>query len=171
MERRGHAGLRARVRDIDRALDELRVIGTPQETRRRSHDGDDHDHEWGLIGVAGRSLARLFAWGAQDAVLYRLTQWLDPRGKRSLQLLAQQAVVILARLRVSAVAEAANLRPDMPEVGTGRPGRSAAPACGRRRRPAAVNAGGGAAALNTARVRSIVDRGRDPALDTRCLRR
>jgi len=108
--------------DIDRALDELRVIGTPQEMADLQ-DGDDHDDEWGLIWVAGRSLARLFAWGARDAVLYRLTQWLDPRGKRSLQLLAQQAVVTLAGLRVSAVAEAANLRPDMPEVGTGRPGR------------------------------------------------
>jgi hypothetical protein len=108
--------------DIDRALDELRVIGTPQEMADLQ-DGDDHDDEWDLIWVAAQSLARLFAWGARDAVLYRLTEWLDPRGKRSLQLLAQQAVIILAGLRVSAVAEAAVLRPDTYEVDTGRPGR------------------------------------------------
>jgi hypothetical protein len=108
--------------DIDRALDELRVIGTPQETADLQ-DGEDHDDKWELIWVAAQSLARLFAWGARDAVLYRLTEWLDPRGKRSLQLLAQQAVIILAGLRVSAVAEAAVLRPDTSEVDTGRPGR------------------------------------------------
>src|SRR5690349_4347346 len=108
--------------DIDRTLDELRVIGTPQEAQEL-FDGEDHDDEWGLVWVAGQSLARLFAGRARDAVLCRLTEWLGPRNKRSLQLLAQQAVVVLAGLRVSALAAEPTRHATSAPAGQGRPGR------------------------------------------------
>jgi len=84
--------------DLDKALEELRIIGTPQER----FDLDDDDAEWGLIFVAGLSLAKLFARGAHRAVIELLEDWLGRR-RQSLTLLSVQAVLLMADLRVSAV--------------------------------------------------------------------
>jgi hypothetical protein len=84
--------------DLDKALEELRIIGTPQERFDLAED----DAEWDLIWIAGLSLAKLFATGAHHAVIELLENWLGRR-RQSLTLLSVQAVVLMADLRVSAV--------------------------------------------------------------------
>jgi hypothetical protein len=94
-------GLDLGRRDLTKALDELRIIGTPQE---RS-DLDDSADDWDLIWIAGLSLAKLFARGAHHDVVELLEGWLGRR-RESLTLLSVQAILLMAGLRVSAVESA-----------------------------------------------------------------
>ncbi len=102
-------------RSVEASLDELRIIGTPQELDDRSplNKAALAQHK-DLIWVAGLSIARLFATGARHPVLTRLSHWIERREyperrgrpeRKSLQLLALQAVLLMADLRVFSLSE------------------------------------------------------------------
>jgi hypothetical protein len=99
-------GLDLGRRDVALALDELRIIGTPQEARELT-DSRLSSSEEQLIWIAGQGIARLFATGAHDQVVAQLSDWIGARRRRrSLYLLAVQAIVYLAHLSVSQVGRA-----------------------------------------------------------------
>lgn len=106
-------------RSVETSLEELRIIGTPQELDDRIPDDEatlknrDLNHR-DLIWAAGRSIALLFATGAQHAVLTRLSHWIERREhperdgrppRESLRRLALQTVILMADLKVSALSE------------------------------------------------------------------
>ena len=85
--------------------------------RRRDVPAHERAQVWDLRWVAGFSIARLFAIGGGDDVLEQLAQWLRHE-RKSVRELAQQAVVIMAELKMSAVRA---------EAGGGQHGTPAAP--------------------------------------------
>jgi hypothetical protein len=112
-------GYLAMHRSVDTSLEELRVIGTPQELDDRTLNDKEtletqkFDHG-DLIWAAGRSIALLFATGAQHNILTLLSHWVqrkdypECRGNpshKSLQRLALHAVILMADLKVSALSE------------------------------------------------------------------
>jgi hypothetical protein len=84
--------------DLKKALDELRILGTPQERFELDGSAD----EWTLVQISGLSLATLFARGAHNEVVALLESWLGRR-RQSLSLLSVQAIVYMAGLSVSAI--------------------------------------------------------------------
>jgi hypothetical protein len=85
-------GLDFGLATIDETLEELRILGTPQEMTT----GDDLDDDgWDLVFVAGSSIARLFSRGAERPVVRVLERWIR-HDRSSLRLLAIQAVLLLA---------------------------------------------------------------------------
>lgn len=96
-------GYEVGLRAIEQTLDELRIIGTPQELEDVANLAPfARTQTWDLVWVAGLSIARLFANGAQHIVLEYLLYWLrHPR--RSLRQLALQAIVLIADLKMSIV--------------------------------------------------------------------
>ena len=112
---------------LAKSLDDLRVIGTPWELRKID-DVPAHERAqvWGLRWVAGFGIARLFAIGGGDDVLEQLALWLGHE-RKSVRELAQQAVVIMADLKMWAVRA---------EAGGGHGGRGAT--TGRERWPVAL---------------------------------
>jgi hypothetical protein len=80
-------------RRIDEALEELRVLGTPSESREPLDDGED----WDVIWIAGYSVAKLLAFGKVTEVLACLRKWLDSE-RISLRRLALQSLVHLTNL-------------------------------------------------------------------------
>ncbi|PPK71154.1 hypothetical protein V5P93_003018 [Actinokineospora auranticolor] len=80
--------------DISRALEELRVLGTPSELRPVLEDWQDS----ALVEVAAGSLANLLAFGAVKPVLAKLAEW-SGGDRQSLRELALRAVLELVRLR------------------------------------------------------------------------
>ncbi|MGH3973162.1 MAG: hypothetical protein ACRDS9_07540, partial [Pseudonocardiaceae bacterium] len=96
-------GYEVGLRAIEQTLDELRIIGTPQELEDVTNLAPlARAQTWDLVWVAGHSIARLFANGAQHIVLEYLLYWLrHPR--QSLRQLALQTIVIIADLKMSVV--------------------------------------------------------------------
>ena len=102
-------------RSVETSLDELRIIGTPEELHDRSPlNKAALDRHRDLVWVAGLSIARLFATGAWHPVLDRLSHWIErrehpERGGRpertSLYQLALQTVLQMACLRVFSLSE------------------------------------------------------------------
>ncbi len=100
------------ARDVEKALEELRVLGTPWEAERyrkiqqSSQDGRRRafalKHEEQVFHDAGSGVTWLFRIGAHRQVLEKLAQWMDD-GRRSVRLLALQAVIYMMGVRVSAV--------------------------------------------------------------------
>lgn len=110
------------LRSIEKTLDELRIIGTPQETEDVVDLPEPlRSQTWDLVWVAGLSIARLFANGARDVVLDYLRYWLE-HPRQSLRQLALQTVVIMAGLRMSSVAERRPLGPGAADRVPDRPG-------------------------------------------------
>lgn len=96
-------GLEVGQREVAAALDELRVIGTPWELLDiEDVTAEGRPQVWDLRWVSGLGVARLFANGAYMEVLTRLDGWLRHQ-RKSVRQLAQQAVVVIAELRMSAV--------------------------------------------------------------------
>ncbi|MGW3959258.1 hypothetical protein ACWED2_05510 [Amycolatopsis sp. NPDC005003] len=58
---------------VDETLEELRVLGTPSESREPLDEGDD----WDVVWIAGYSVAKLLAFGRVTEVLDCLRRWLD----------------------------------------------------------------------------------------------
>jgi hypothetical protein len=58
---------------VDDTLEELRVLGTPSESREPLDEGDD----WDVVWIAGYSVAKLLAFGRVTEVLDCLRRWLD----------------------------------------------------------------------------------------------
>jgi len=106
-------------RSIETSLEELRIIGTPQELEKRTPPDEttrnsQNQNHYDLIWAAGRSIALLFATGAQDAILARLSHWIERREypeerghppRESLQRLALQTVILMADLKVAQLSE------------------------------------------------------------------
>ena len=87
--------------DLDDALVELRVLGTPQELDPGTGGDEAIYAEHGeVIWAAGTSLARLLATGAHHPVLDRLVRWTHHGQRRSVQLLALQTGLLLVGLRL-----------------------------------------------------------------------
>jgi hypothetical protein len=102
-------GLDIGHRDLATAMDELRIIGTPDE--RAFGMEDSTEDEWGLIWIAGQSLTKLFATGAHNQVLAQLREWLGQR-RESLYRLVVQSVLLMAALRVSGISQAGSISAD-----------------------------------------------------------
>jgi hypothetical protein len=94
-------GLDLGLQNLPVALEELRILGTPQEQAELDADAE----QWGLLYVAGLSLTRLFATGAHHQVVALVTEWLGRR-RQSLYLLAVQTILLMVDLRVSQVGRA-----------------------------------------------------------------
>ncbi|MGH3773278.1 MAG: hypothetical protein ACRDRW_18095 [Pseudonocardiaceae bacterium] len=102
-------------RSVETSLDELRIIGTPQELDDQSPlDKAALDQHKDLIYIAGLSIARLFATGARHPVLARLSHWIERRehperpgrlDRKSLHQLARQTVFLMVSLRVWSLSE------------------------------------------------------------------
>lgn len=91
------------LRSVEKSLDELRVIGTPQELVEVAElSPHDRAQVWDLRWITELSVARLFASGARHEILVQLREWLNDR-RQSVRQLAQQAVVVMAELKMSAV--------------------------------------------------------------------
>jgi hypothetical protein len=84
-------GLDLGLTSIEESLEELRILGTPQERDDGGLDLDGSD----LLFVAGRSIARLFSQGAERSVVRALERWIAHE-RSSLRLLATQAVLLMA---------------------------------------------------------------------------
>lgn len=80
---------------VEESLEELRVLGTPSERQSALEDGDFDDHA--LVGIAGYSIAKLFAFGASEVVLDHLLRWISGT-RMSLRALAQSAMRQLVTL-------------------------------------------------------------------------
>lgn len=92
------------LRSVASTLDELRILGTPQEaTSLVVLDPQLSDDDREMLWTSARSLARLFGRGAHRAVLDQLERWIVARGRWSLRLLAQQTVVYLVMLRMASI--------------------------------------------------------------------
>jgi hypothetical protein len=100
------------ARNPHRALEELRVLGTPWEARRYHRLETSTSkarkrnlalrHEAAVYHAAGWGVAGLFSFGAHQEVLDQLQEWIaDPR--RSVRLLAYQAVIYVMELSVARV--------------------------------------------------------------------
>ena len=104
------------LHDVAAALDELRIIGTPQERTdlRKLTSRTAIEQELDLIWVAGLSLAYLFVNGPSQQVLSTLEGW-NQNARLSLRDLAAQAVILVADVKVAAIG-----RPDAgtPDFGT-----------------------------------------------------
>jgi hypothetical protein len=99
--------------DLPVTLDELRVLGTPGETRDlEAIESRSVQQNWySLLFAAGLSIARLFATGAHDPILHQLDQWIrHPR--LSVRKVAVQAVVLMAVMRVSSLGRAEHVDTD-----------------------------------------------------------
>jgi hypothetical protein len=96
---------------IEKALPELRVIGTPDELYNvRQLPPNKRTIAWDLRWASGQSVARLFANGHSHTIATTLHEWLiHPRV--SVRLLARQTVVVLAEMRMSVVVEPPAGRP------------------------------------------------------------
>jgi hypothetical protein len=102
-------------RSVDKSLDELRIIGTPQERKDQSPiDKAVLDQHEDLRWAAALSIARLFATGARLPVLARLSHWIERREyperhrqseRKSLQRLALQTVTLMADIKVRLLSE------------------------------------------------------------------
>jgi hypothetical protein len=102
-------------RSVDKSLDELRIIGTPQERKDQSPlDKVTLDQHEELRWAAALSIARLFATGARHPVLARLSHWIERREypesqrqseRKSLQRLALQTVILMADVKVRLLSE------------------------------------------------------------------
>jgi hypothetical protein len=113
-------GLEIGLASLSKSLDELRVIGTPWELLERPEvPAHQHAQIWDLRWVAGYGIARLFATGGSDAVLEQLALWLRHE-RKSVRELAQQAVVIIADLKMWAVRAEAGGGHGGPGATTGR---------------------------------------------------
>jgi hypothetical protein len=103
-----------------KSLNELRIIGTPWELLElRDVLPEDRAQLRDLRWVAGFSIARLFAIGGGDNVLEQLAQWLRHE-RRSVRLLAQEAVLYMAHLKMWAVGAQAGEGYVGPAATTGR---------------------------------------------------
>ena len=113
-------GLEFGLVSLAKSLDDLRVIGTPWELLEMD-DVPAHERAqvWDLRWVAGFSIARLFAIGGDDDVLEQLALWLRHE-RKSVRELAQQAVVMMAVLKMSAVRVEAGGQHGAPAATTGR---------------------------------------------------
>lgn len=100
------------AREVDKTLDELRVLGTPGESDRfREIEQSDQDgrrrafalrHENEVFNAAASGMVWLFRIGAHRQVLDALALWmLHPR--RSVRWLALQSVIYMMKVRVAAV--------------------------------------------------------------------
>lgn len=99
------------LRSIERTLDELRIIGTPQEIEDVVGLAEPlRSQTWDLVWVAGLSIARLFANGAREIVLEYLRYWLE-HPRQSLNQLALQTVVIMADLRMTSAPDRRQVNP------------------------------------------------------------
>jgi hypothetical protein len=88
---------------LAKSLDDLRVIGTPWELLEMDDvPAQERIQVWDLRRIAGFSIARLFAIGGGENVLEQLALWLHHE-RKSVRELAQQAVVMMAVLKMSAV--------------------------------------------------------------------
>jgi hypothetical protein len=98
--------------DVDTALEELRVLGTPWETKDVSTMREGPElRDWNrLLFASGLSIAMLFGTGAHDAVLQRLHTWITDR--TSLRKLAVQAVVLMVGLPASGLGRPEHERAD-----------------------------------------------------------
>jgi hypothetical protein len=96
-------GLEFGLVSLAKSLDELRVIGTPWELLElRDVPPQERGEVWDLWRVAAFSIAQLFAIGGDDDVLEQLAQWLCHE-RKSVRDLAQQAVLVMAGLKMWAV--------------------------------------------------------------------
>ena len=85
-------GLDLGLTAIEETLEELRILGTPQET---SDDGELDTDGGDLLYVAGRSIARLFSQREERHVIHVLEHWIGHE-RSSVRLLATQAVLLMA---------------------------------------------------------------------------
>jgi hypothetical protein len=85
------------ARDPERAFEELRVLGTPWESRSyATMTRPQRREEESVFHAAGAAVVGMFCAGAHRGVLTKLQDWIvDPRS--SVRLLAVQAVVFLIR--------------------------------------------------------------------------
>jgi hypothetical protein len=81
--------------DIEKSLEELRVLGTPTERQQPLEDRNATDRA--LVARAGFSIAKLFAFGQTEAVLDHLLRWISGT-RTSLRTLAQAAMRELVTL-------------------------------------------------------------------------
>ena len=88
--------------ELDKTLEELRVLGTPGEFRNlvTMKHGAMRDDWFHLVYLSGMSIARLFGTGAHHRVLEVLHDWLTHQ-RVSLRLLAVQAIVLMIGVPVS----------------------------------------------------------------------
>ena len=113
-------GLEFGLISLAKSLEELRVIGTPWELLElRDVPPEERPQVWDLRWVAGFSIAWLFAIGGGEDVLEQLARWLRHE-RKSVRELAQQAVVIMAELKMSAVREEVGGRYGTPAATTSR---------------------------------------------------
>jgi hypothetical protein len=91
------------ARNAQAALEELRVLGTPQEANRYEKlDLSARRWEWAVFHAAGAGLAGMFVMGAHSEVLDQLAEWWrHPRW--SVRLLVLQAVIFVMGLTVAKV--------------------------------------------------------------------
>ncbi|WP_410572837.1 hypothetical protein [Amycolatopsis sp. cmx-4-61] len=80
-------------RRIADTLEELRVLGTPSESRHTLDDGDD----WDVVWISGYSVAKLLAFGRVTEVLECLQRWFDS-DRSSLRRLALRSLRHLTNL-------------------------------------------------------------------------
>jgi hypothetical protein len=92
-------GLEFGLISLAKSLDELRIIGTPWELLDHDVLPEDRTQLRDLRWVAGFSIARLFAIGGGNDVLEQLAQWLRHE-RNSVRLLAQEAVLYMAHLKM-----------------------------------------------------------------------
>lgn len=81
---------------IEESLEELRVLGTPSE--RRPPLADEEFEDRALVVIAGFSIAKQFAFGANEVVLDHLQRWITG-WRTSLRALAQSALRQLVTFR------------------------------------------------------------------------
>jgi len=108
------------LRSVAKSLDELRVIGTPWELMEIDDvPPQERAQVWDLCWVSGLGVARLFANGDRHEILTQLRRWLRHE-RKSVKELAQQTIVIMAELRMSAVGARTEGDGDFPTRAAGR---------------------------------------------------